>query len=44
MTSTTLTPQREKRTLRSFIPIIDWLPKYSLSWLKHRRTRNYETD
>ena len=34
MTSTTLTPQKEKRTLRSFFPIIDWLPKYKGSWLR----------
>lgn len=33
MTSTTLTPQKGKRTLRSFFPIVSWLPKYKISWL-----------
>jgi len=34
MTSTTLTPQKGKRTLRSFFPIVSWLPKYKISWLR----------
>jgi len=34
MRTTTITPQKEKRTLRSFFPIIDWLPKYQSSWLR----------
>lgn len=33
MTSTPLTPQREIPILRSFLPIVDWLPKYKYSWL-----------
>lgn len=27
-------PQNQKRTLKSFFPIIDWLPKYDKSWLR----------
>lgn len=34
MTVTTLRPQKTKHTLRSFFPIIDWLPKYKPSWLQ----------
>jgi high affinity sulfate transporter 1 len=34
MTTTTITPQKEKRTLRSFFPIVEWLPKYQSSWLR----------
>ncbi|UCC53566.1 MAG: SulP family inorganic anion transporter [Anaerolineaceae bacterium] len=33
MTVTTLTKQKSKRTLRSFFPILSWLPKYKTSWL-----------
>ncbi len=34
MTSVTITPLKEKRTLRSFFPIVDWLPAYKSSWLR----------
>ena len=34
MTITTITPQKEKRTLKSFFPIVEWLPKYKSSWLR----------
>jgi len=34
MTTTTITPQKEKRTLKSFFPILGWLPKYQGSWLR----------
>ena len=34
MTTTTITPQKEKRTLKSFFPILKWLPKYQSSWLR----------
>jgi high affinity sulfate transporter 1 len=34
MTTTTITPQREKRTLKSFFPIFEWLPKYQGKWLR----------
>jgi high affinity sulfate transporter 1 len=34
MTTTTITPQKEKRTLKSFFPIVEWLPKYQGSWLR----------
>jgi high affinity sulfate transporter 1 len=34
MTTTTITPQKEKRTLKSFFPIVEWLPKYKGSWLR----------
>jgi high affinity sulfate transporter 1 len=33
MTVTTLTKQKSKRTLKSFFPILSWLPKYKRSWL-----------
>ena len=33
MTVTTLTKQKSKRTLKSFFPIVSWLPKYKTSWL-----------
>ena len=33
MTVTTLTKQKSKRTLKSFFPIVSWLPKYKRSWL-----------
>ena len=34
MTTTTLTRQKSKRTLKSFFPILSWLPKYNKSWLQ----------
>ena len=34
MTTTTLTRQKSKRTLKSFFPIITWLPKYKASLLQ----------
>ena len=34
MTTTTITPQKEKRTLKSFFPILKWLSKYQSSWLR----------
>ena len=34
MTTTTITPQKEKRTLKSYFPIVEWLPKYKSSWLR----------
>ena len=34
MTTTTITPQKTKRTLKSFFPIVEWLPKYQGSWLR----------
>ena len=34
MTTTTITPTKEKRTLKSFFPIVEWLPKYKVSWLR----------
>ncbi|HSR49010.1 MAG TPA: sulfate permease [Anaerolineales bacterium] len=34
MTTTTLTRQKSQRTLRSFFPIVDWLPKYRASFLR----------
>jgi high affinity sulfate transporter 1 len=34
MTTTTITPVKEKRTLKSFFPIVEWLPKYQGSWLR----------
>jgi high affinity sulfate transporter 1 len=34
MTTTTITPTKEKRTLKSFFPIVEWLPKYKASWLR----------
>ena len=27
-------PQNNKRTLKSFFPIVGWLPKYDKSWLR----------
>ena len=33
--STPTAPQiQSKRTLKSFFPILDWLPKYQSSWLR----------
>jgi high affinity sulfate transporter 1 len=34
MTITTITPQKTKRTFKSFFPIVEWLPKYQTSWLR----------
>jgi SulP family sulfate permease len=34
MTTTTLTRQKSKRTLKSFFPIVSWLPKYKASLLQ----------
>ncbi len=34
MTTTVLKPQKTKRTLKSFFPIVAWLPKYNKSWLR----------
>ncbi|MEA2078723.1 MAG: SulP family inorganic anion transporter, partial [Pseudomonadota bacterium] len=34
MTTTTITPQKTKRTFKSFFPILGWLPKYQGSWLR----------
>jgi high affinity sulfate transporter 1 len=34
MTTTTLTRQKTKRTLKSFFPIVSWLPKYKTAWLQ----------
>ena len=34
MTTTTLTRQKSKRTLKSFFPIATWLPKYKASLLQ----------
>ncbi|MFC2053043.1 SulP family inorganic anion transporter [Chloroflexota bacterium] len=34
MTTTTITPQKTKRTFKSFFPIVEWLPKYQTSWLR----------
>jgi len=34
MTTTTLTRQKSKRTLKSFFPIVTWLPKYKASLLQ----------
>jgi len=34
MATTTITPQKSKRTLKSFFPIVEWLPKYKGSWLR----------
>jgi len=31
---TALKPQNNKRTLKSLVPIIDWLPRYDKSWLR----------
>jgi high affinity sulfate transporter 1 len=32
--TTTYTEQKSRRTLKSFFPILDWLPKYQGSWLR----------
>jgi high affinity sulfate transporter 1 len=29
-----LTPEKPKRDLKSFLPILDWLPKYDKSWIR----------
>ena len=34
MTATTLTRQKSKRTVKSFFPILEWLPKYQASFLR----------
>ena len=34
MTTTTLKPQKSKRTVKSFFPILKWLPKYQKSWFR----------
>jgi SulP family sulfate permease len=34
MTTTTITAQKPKRTLVSFFPIVQWLPKYQGGWLR----------
>jgi SulP family sulfate permease len=34
VTTSTFTEQKSKRTLKSFFPILDWLPKYQGSWLR----------
>lgn len=34
MTTHTAPPQTNKRTLKSYFPIIEWLPKYQKSWLR----------
>ena len=34
MTTTTLSRQKSKRSLKSFFPILSWLPKYNKSWLQ----------
>jgi high affinity sulfate transporter 1 len=34
MTTKTITPQKTKRTFKSFFPISEWLPKYQTSWLR----------
>ena len=34
MTTTTLTRQKSKRTLKTFFPIVSWLPKYKAAWLQ----------
>jgi high affinity sulfate transporter 1 len=34
MTTTTITAQKPKRTLVSFFPIVQWLPKYQSGWLR----------
>jgi MFS superfamily sulfate permease-like transporter len=34
MTIKTITPQKTKRTFKSFFPIVEWLPKYQTSWLR----------
>jgi MFS superfamily sulfate permease-like transporter len=34
MTPTALTPQKEQHTLKTFFPILGWLPAYQRSWLR----------
>jgi high affinity sulfate transporter 1 len=34
LTTSTAAQQKSKRSLKSFFPIIDWLPKYQSSWLR----------
>ena len=34
MAANTLTRQKTKRTFKSFIPIVEWLPKYQMSYLR----------
>jgi high affinity sulfate transporter 1 len=34
VTTTTITTQKPKRTLRSFFPIVQWLPRYRSAWLR----------
>jgi len=34
MTTKTITPQKTKRTFKSFFPIVKWLPKYQASWIR----------
>ncbi|UCC51439.1 MAG: hypothetical protein JSV68_20375, partial [Anaerolineaceae bacterium] len=34
MTANTTTQQKSRRSLKSFFPILDWLPKYQSSWLR----------
>ncbi len=34
MSTTTLRPQKTKRTFKSFFPILEWLPKYQSSWFR----------
>ena len=34
MTTNTVARQNNKRTLRSYFPILEWLPKYQGSWLR----------
>ena len=34
MTTTSEIQQEDKRTLKSFFPIVEWLPKYQSSWLR----------
>lgn len=34
MSTTTITRPKARRTFRSFFPIIDWLPRYQMAWLR----------
>lgn len=34
MTTNTIPKQDNKRTLKSYFPIVDWLPKYQKTWLR----------
>ena len=34
MSAPTAPPKQNKRTLKSFFPILDWLPKYQSNWLR----------